>query len=123
MTRNGPPPTPVPTLPVNVLDTARAPIDWLFDVAGGIAGIAGVVALFYGIAAYRAAQRESAEARRMLARERRITFELDVLRDLIAIVEAHPDSVDFPHFTRLSDFQPEELPFWRFLADVHGSGS
>ena len=94
-----PTPAPVPT-PVDVVtaDAVRDGVDWALAIMGIATGVAGIVGLFLAVAAYRVAKRQMVESRETIARERRTTLELELLRDMIAVVEAHPNSVDFDHY-------------------------
>jgi hypothetical protein len=105
-------------VPVDVANVARDYVDWIVIIFGTASGVAGIVGLFIAIAAYRSTKQQATEARRLIAKERRTTFELEVLRDMLGVIDAHANSVDMPHYTRLALIPPDELQFWRFLADL-----
>lgn len=76
------------------------------------------------------ANEEASKARAAVAAERRRTFELEVLRDLAEMLDTnrpiwhdiaqHPSNAPRHVGSRLASLPPDDLPFWRGLADHTG---
>jgi len=96
-------------IPVQVVST---PFDWLNLTST----IAGLVALGIAVAAYFTTRRQAVKAIEQAAIERRKTFELDVLRELLLL--AGSSGVADLRSLGLLDILPGEFPLWRRLADV-----
>jgi hypothetical protein len=86
-------------IPVRVV-SAPSPSFWstIFGVASAVAAI---LALFIAIAAYR-----------KIANERRIVFELEVLRDLLPLVTG-PEAFGLPVTALIEALPSDDLPVWR----------
>lgn len=112
---------------VVVTDSIRDPWDWIILVGGLASVVVGILAVGLAAQANRAAKKagsEATKARQAIADERQRTFELEVLRDLLASadnVETIGDIINNRHLFiarhtgRLSMVPHDELPVWRQL--------
>jgi hypothetical protein len=88
-----------------------------------LSSVGTLVALGVAIEAYRIAKRQGVEARLMVARERRATFELEILRTLLASSNSHIEATSPWVAVSLSCLPADELPLWRLISDNHMAGT
>jgi hypothetical protein len=115
---------PVTPFPVVVVDTVRDLWDWV-TVAGAITSVVvGAIAVFLAYKAYDAADKaniEASKAREAVAFERKRTFDLEILRDLLEVLDRvdmtreisrHPEYFEAHVGARLSLLPRDELKTW-----------
>ena len=84
-----------------------------------LSAIGTVVALGVAIEAYRIARRQGVEAQELVARERRTTFELEILRALLAASNSYLEALSPWVAASLNCLPADELPLWRLCSSRH----
>jgi hypothetical protein len=99
-------------VPVRIVDT---PIDW----PGWLSFIAALIALVIALYAIWQAYQQADDSRREIADERRKVFELEILRDLLAL--QHADQIWSGRSVALVEALPrDDLSLWRAMIRLGG---